>query len=82
MSGRKKITKTQQRIASDILTAFMFVKDMGEHDKVWKDLYDFYELNIDPFTYTSCATEDYYTKQREYERQIMMEKYGHCDGLE
>lgn len=80
--GKRKISLSNQRTAAEILTAFMFVKDMDEFTKVWDKFFDLYELRNDPFTYCPCAPEDYYKSQLNFEKQIMMEKYGHCDGLD
>jgi len=78
----KKITLKEQRIVSEILTAFMFTKNMDEVIKVWKEIYSLYDLYDDPFTNTPCAPDDYYKAKIEYERQLMYEKYGHYDDLE
>lgn len=78
-----KITnKTMQKVAVDILTQFMFTKDMDEVIKVWDNIYQQYDLYSDPFTGVPCTPEEYYESQLEYERQTMIERYGHCDGLE
>lgn len=80
--SKNKITLKEQRVVAELLTAFMFCKDMDEFTKVWDHFYDLYELQDDPFTNCPCAKKDYYNSQLEYEKQIMMEKFGHCDGLE
>ena len=77
-----KITNEKQRIVAEILTRFMFAKDVDEVLKVWQDIYDQYELCSDPFTDTPCSRKEYFENQLEYEKQTMIEKYGHCDGLE
>ena len=76
-----KITKTMQKVAADILTQFMFADTLEEALDVWNNVYEQYELCIDPFTGTPCSTEDYYKNRLEYDRQTMIERYGHCDGL-
>ena len=40
-----------------------------------------YELCEDPFTQTICTTKEWAKNSLEYDKQIMMERYGHCDGL-
>lgn len=77
-----KITKTTQKVAIDILTQFMFTKDMDEVIKVWDNICKQYDLCQDPFTGCPCTLEEYCKNQIEYEKQTMIEKYGHCDGLE
>lgn len=77
-----KITKTEQKIAAYILTRFMFVRDMDDVNAVWKEVYNEYDLCDDPFTHTPCTPEEYAKNSLEYDRQVMIERYGHCDGLE
>lgn len=82
VGAKPKITKRDQRIVANILTAFMFTKDMDEVMAVWRQVYDQYGLCDDPFTRTPCTPEEYCKNQLEYEKQAMIERYGHCDGLE
>lgn len=77
-----KITNRDRRIAAEILTRFMFTKDMEDVMSVWKEVYEHYGLCDDPFTKTPCTPEEYFKNQLEYEKQAMIEKYGHCDGYE
>ena len=76
-----KITKAMQKVASDILTQFMFTKDMDDVNKVWDEVYEQYGLCDEPFTHTPCTPEEYAKNRLEYDKQVMMERYGHCDGL-
>ena len=82
--GKKapKITKRDQRVASEILTQFMFTKDMGDVIKVWNEIFEQYGLCEDPFTRTPCTPDEYYENCLEYDKQTMIDRYGHCDGLE
>ena len=77
-----KITKTAQHVAADILTQFMFTRDMDDVMKVWDGVYKQYELFSDPFTGIPCTHEEYCKSHLEYEKQTMIERYGHCDGLD
>lgn len=77
-----KITARDQRVAAEILTQFMFTKDMEDVMKVWKEVHEHYGLCDDPFTGTPCTPEEYCRNRVEYEKQAMIEKYGHCDGYE
>ena len=79
----KKIpSDKEQRIAADILTAFMFCETMEEIHKIWNDIYKQYALCDDPFTHTPCSSKEAIENKLEFEKQTMMQKYGHCDGLE
>lgn len=77
-----KITERDQRIAADILTQFMFTRDTEDVMRVWDRVYEQYGLCEDPFTRTPCTTAEYAKSSLEYEKQTMIERYGHCDGLE
>lgn len=71
-----------QRIVADILTQFMFVRTMEDVHRVWRNIYNDYDLCDDPFTGCPCSNEEYADNNLEYQRQAMIEMYGHCDGLE
>lgn len=77
-----KITNKMQQVAADILTQFMFTKDMDDVMKVWDLVFEEYDLCSDPFTGVPCTPEEWAESKLEYERQTMIERYGHCDGLE
>lgn len=77
-----KITKQMQKVAADILIEFLFTRDMDEVIKAYHRVFDRYGLCKDPFTGIPCTPDEYYESQLEYERQTMIERYGHCDGLE
>ena len=79
---KKKLTKTEQRIAAEILTQFMFARDMKDVLQTWDNIYEQYELMDDPFTHTPVSPEDWAKNRLEYDKQVMIERYGHCDGLE
>ncbi len=76
-----KISERTKKAVADILTQFMFTKDMDDVMKVWESIYSEYDLCRDPFTGTPCTENDYCHSRIEYEKQAMIEKYGHCDGL-
>ena len=79
---RKKVTNHDQRLVAEILTQFMFTRDMKEVLQVWDDIYKQYDLCDDPFTHCPCSSEDYCKSRLEYDKQTMIDRYGHCDGLE
>ena len=41
-----------------------------------------YGLCENPFTRMICTRKEYADSRLEYERELMMERYGHCDGLD
>lgn len=77
-----KITKAMQKVAADILTDFMFARDMNEVVGAYNRVFERYGLCEDPFTKVPCTPDEYCKNQLEYEKQMMIERYGHCDGLE
>lgn len=77
-----KITKTAQKVAADILMEFMFTRDMDEVIEAYNRVFERYGLCNDPFTSCPCTPDEYYESRLEYEKQTMIEKYGHCDGLD
>ena len=79
---QKKITSTMQKVACDILTQFLFTRNMDEVVAAYDKVMEEYELCEDPFTHTPCTFEEFCKMQIEYEKQAMVQKYGHCDGLE
>ena len=77
-----KITKTMQKVAADILSEFMCTRNMDEVIEAYDRMFQKYELCDDPFTGFPCIPEEYWENKLELEKQIMIERYGHCDGLE
>lgn len=77
-----KITKEMQYVAADILTQFMFADRIEYSMDVWNNICEKYGLCNDPFTGVPCTPEEYYESELEYDRQTMIERYGHCDGLD
>lgn len=74
-----KIIDKMQQVAVDILTRLYFVNDIDEVIKVVKEMEEKYELCDDPFTRTPCTTKEYYENVKEYERQVMEERFGYCE---
>lgn len=79
---RRKISERDRQVAAEILTEFMFVRDMDDVLKTWDDVYEQYDLCNDPFTHTPVSPGEYTKNSLEYQKQTMIERYGHCDGLE
>lgn len=80
---QKQITNTMQEVAVDILMQIIFCKDMQEFfDKSFDNIIKTYNLCDDPFTHLPCTSKEYAKNSLEYQRQVMFERYGHCDGLD
>lgn len=82
MGKSKRITKTMQKVAADILQYFEFTNSMEEVYKAFDDVKEKYGLMSDPFTHTVCTPDEWYDNKLEYDKQTMIERFGHCDGLE
>ena len=76
------IKERTQKLVASILTEFMLAKDMDEVIKIWEEIFKEYNLCHDPFTGCPCSCGEYSKNSLEYDKQNMVEKYGHCDGLE
>lgn len=82
-----KITNTMQKVAVDILEDIEIYM-MNHHDvpdeisQLYQRVIDDYGLCRDAFTGMVCTTADYVRSQLKYDKQTMIERYGHCDGLE
>ena len=86
---QKKITPTMQKVAADILQDFeiLMMSRNGPYtaDEIWAIVQkhvDSYGLCQDPFTKTLCTSDGYAKNSLEYDRAVMIERYGHCDGLD
>ena len=88
---QQKITHTMQTVAVDILqdlevllmmhkqdepyTADEIIEVINKHEKK-------YVLCHDPFTGMLCTAKEWAENSLEYDKQIMISRYGHCDGLD
>lgn len=83
----RRITHAQQQVAADILCELEYT--------IWMDglteqqIVDFikkktkeYRLERDRFTHSLCTSKEAAESSLEYDRQTMIERYGHCDGLD
>ena len=82
MKKQRKITDKEQRVAVDILNNLCFCEDIKEMFRIFDDIVKEYNLFKDPFTCMYCTPKEYEEYSLEYEKQLMIQKYGHCDGLE
>lgn len=82
-----KVTHAMQKVAVDILRELegfmMGRKDTPEEIiKIYDKMFEKYHLCTDPFVGMCCTSAEYAKQSLEYDKQIMIERYGHCDGLE
>lgn len=86
---QKKITHTMQTVAVNILSDFeiLTMTHNGPYtfEEIWAIVQkhvDSYGLCEDPFTRMICTSKEYAENSLEYDKAVMIERYGHCDGLE
>lgn len=77
-----QVSRRVQRVVADILVQLLACEDLDDVVEVVKKTYDDYMLMDDPFTGLPCSCFDYSQLSLEYDKQMMIDKYGHCDGLE
>ncbi len=85
MAKNKKhiITDKEQRVAASILTEYIIAhNDNGYNSEFVESVMKDYGLFEDPFTRLPCSAKEYAHNSHEYDRQTMLQKYGHCDGLD
>ena len=89
MKQKKKITHQMQKVSVDILGDFevLMMTHNGPYtfEEIWAIVQkhvDGYGLCEDPFTRMICTSKEWAENSLEYDKQIMMDCYGHCDGLE
>lgn len=70
-----------QCVVAEILTRFLFTRTHEEIIDVWEQIYKEFGLCDDPFTHTPCAPIEYEKNRLEFEKQSMLEKFDHFDGL-
>lgn len=75
------ITNKMQEVAVDILERIIAAEWEGK--PVGKEFYDSvmsdYELREDPFTHFPCTCKEYAKNREEYDRQLMVERYGYYE---
>ena len=70
-----------QIAVANVLTQFMLCKNEQEFHDVFTRIEKQYGIEQDPFTGCPCSSLEYEQNKLEYDKQMMMEKYGHCDGV-
>lgn len=80
---KRKLTDKEQRVAASILTEYVIAhNDKGFNTEFFDSVMNDYELCKDPFTQLPCSPREYADNSLEYDRQAMIQRYGHCDGLD
>lgn len=90
MSKKKTrvITHPMQEVAVSIaedLAILLMTKDkyipIEKISELYKSVMERFKLDKDPYTTMPCTTKEYVKNSIQIQRDIMMEKYGHHDGI-
>ncbi len=82
MVKNKNISNHTQKVAANIIIPFLFAKSTDEVYELCQKVIEEYQLMSDPFTGLPCCAQEWAKNNLEYDKQTMMNLYGHCDGLE
>ena len=77
-----KITDKDQRIVADVLNAFIFCDNMEEIIYNIELTAKIFCLGKDVYTGCYCSLKEECENRVQYQKDLMIDKYGHCDGLE
>lgn len=78
----RKISNHTQKVAADIIIPFLFAENMEQVQEQCTKVIEQYQLMSDPFTGLPCSAQEWAKNNLEYDRQTMMNLYGHYDGLD
>ncbi len=81
--NKPKYSEKTLKAICDVL--IRLIVECGESEKVCdvvEKIQKQYGLMDDPFTLFPCTPKEYCENSLEYQRQMIIEKYGHCDGVE
>lgn len=79
---KSAVTRGMQRAVSDVLNRILSCTDIDDIAVVVQQACEDYMLEHDPFTGLLCSRYDYVQSCLKYDKQTMIDKFGHCDGLE
>lgn len=79
---KRKLTDTMQEVAADICNQIIMETWDGDPLDVRKfveSIIEQYNLQKDPFTELPCSCKEYAKNREEYDRQLMIERYGYYE---
>ena len=79
---RRKLTDAMQEVAADICNQIIMETWDGDPLNVKKfveSIMEQYKLREDPFTKLPCSCKEYAKNREEYDRQLMIERYGYYE---
>ena len=80
---RARQARTNERERDRKKAHYIFThNNNGYNAEFVKTVMQDYQPHDDPFTHLPCSSKEYAENSLEYRKQTMIERYGHCDGLE
>lgn len=79
---KRKLTDAMQEVAADICNQIIMETWDGDPLDVKKfveSIMEQYNLREDPFTELPCSCKEYAKNREEYDRQLMIERYGYYE---
>lgn len=79
---RRKLTDAMQEVAADICNQIIMETWDGDPLDIKKfvdSIMEQYNLRKDPFTELPCSCKEYAKNREEYDRQLMIERYGYYE---
>lgn len=79
---KRKLTDAMQEVAADICNQIIVETWDGDPLDVKKfvdSIMEQYNLREDPFTELPCSCKEYAKNREEYDRQLMIERYGYYE---
>ena len=81
MKSKNIISNKMQEVAVDILLDIIMEEFFGKPagSDFYQRVMQRYNLQEDPFTRFPCTSKEYEKLKEEYDKQLMMEKYGYVE---
>lgn len=79
---KRKLTDAMQEVAADICNQIIMETWDGNQLDVRnfvESIIEQYNLREDPFTKLPCSCKEYAKSREEYDRQLMIERYGYYE---
>lgn len=79
---RRKLTDAMQEVAADICNQIIMEtwdSDPLDVKNFVESIMEQYNLREDPFTKLPCSCKEYAKNREEYDRQLMIERYGYYE---
>ena len=79
MKKERTITNTMKEVAVDILMDIIMANPTGLPEDFFTKIENRYNLQNDTFTKLPCTSKEYGKLNDEYNKQLMVERYGYVE---